>query len=66
MIDCDMIKIIFEILKNEKDTLSEYTYEYSTALLMNLSLRSAGKNYCERSDLKVLNILNDLLEHDNM
>lgn len=31
----------------EKDTLSEYSYEYSTALLMNLSLRSDGKTYCE-------------------
>ena len=33
--------------------LSEYSYEYSTALLMNLSLRSAGKTYCEDKNLKV-------------
>ena len=57
MIKCDMINIMINILKNEKDTLilinyslSEYSYEYSTALLMNLSLRSAGKTYCETSD----------------
>ena len=46
--------------------LSEYSYEYSTALLMNLSLRSAGKTYCEDKNLKILNVLNDLLEHENM
>jgi hypothetical protein len=57
MIKCDMINIMINILKNEKDMLilnnyrlSEYSYEYSTALLMNLSLRSAGKTYCETSD----------------
>lgn len=61
-----MIDIMINILKNEKETLSEYSYEYSTALLMNLSLRSAGKSYCEQSDQKVLNVLNDLLEHENM
>ena len=36
----------------EKETLSEYSIEYTTALFMNLSLRSAGKTRCE--DPKVL------------
>ena len=51
---------------NNFQSLSEYSYEYSTALLMNLSLRSDGKTYCENMNSKVLNVLNNLLEHDNM
>ena len=47
MIQNDMIKWIITILKNEKDTLSEYSYEYATALFMNLSLRTEGKKKCE-------------------
>lgn len=39
MIEMDMIKYIVYILKTELGTLSDYTLEYSTALLMNLSLR---------------------------
>ena len=34
----DLIKFIVFILSNEYEYLSEYTLEYSTALLMNLSL----------------------------
>jgi len=30
-------------LKNEKESLSEYSYEYVTALFMNLSMRQMGK-----------------------
>lgn len=47
MIAMDMIKFIVFILWNDFENLSEYTLEYSTALLMNLSLRTAGKNKCE-------------------
>lgn len=54
------------MLKEEKETLSEYSYEYATALFMNLSLRSSGKAKCENNIEDVLNVLNDLLEHDNM
>ena len=50
----------------EKETLTEYSYEYATALFMNLSLRSSGKNKCEDEELGVLKVLNDLLEHENM
>jgi hypothetical protein len=44
MIEMDMIKYIVYILKNELHSLSDYTLEYSTALLMNLSLRKIGKD----------------------
>jgi hypothetical protein len=46
--------------------LTDYSIEYATALLMNLSLRDAGKDKCEESDIKLLNVLNDLVEHENL
>ena len=66
MIEQDIIKWILHALKYEKNSLGEYFYEYATALLMNLSLRSAGKKRCEESEVEVLEILADLLEHENM
>ena len=39
-----MIQWLVETLENLED-LSDYTAEYSNALLMNLCLRSAGKNF---------------------
>lgn len=47
MIEHDLIKWIIQTLKHEKDVLGEYSYEYATALFMNLSLRSMGKKKCE-------------------
>ena len=47
MISFDVINWILTTLKQEGDNLSEYSLEYTTALLMNLSLRFAGKNKCE-------------------
>jgi LisH domain-containing protein ARMC9 len=38
-------------LKNESDQLTDYSIEYATALLMNLSLRDAGKDKCEEPDI---------------
>lgn len=46
MIKHNMIDWIFRTLKNERETLSDYTLEYSTALFMNLSLRKEGKIKC--------------------
>lgn len=42
-----MIRWIATILSNEGGSLSDYSIEYATALLMNLSLRAAGKDKCE-------------------
>lgn len=39
MINNDVIRWIVQTLEDEKDSLSEYSYEYATALLMNLSMR---------------------------
>ena len=53
------------MLKNESEKLSEYSTEYATALLMNLSLRSTGKDKCEDPSLTIIQVLNDLVEHEN-
>ena len=47
MIQHDLISWIVNVLKTEKETLSDYSYEYATALFMNLSLRTQGKKKCE-------------------
>lgn len=62
-----MIPWIIERLASEQHELSEYSLEYTTALLMNLSLRVAGKNKCEEMPRNaVLKVLSDLIEHENM
>ena len=65
MIKMEMIRFIIYILRNEFEHLSEYTLEYSTALLMNLSLRKEGKDKCEEPELELLHVLNELLENEN-
>ena len=62
MIQLDMIKWISTILKEEGDQLSDYSIEYATALLMNLSLRSSGKDKCEDPEIELLKVLNNLLK----
>lgn len=59
-------KYIYIYILKEKETLSEYSYEYATALFMNLSMRYSGKRKCEDPKEEVLKVLNDLLEHENM
>ncbi|XP_061862086.1 lisH domain-containing protein ARMC9 isoform X2 [Colius striatus] len=49
----------------DTDCLSDYTLEYSVALLMNLCLRTAGKKMCARIADRVLRALSDLLGHEN-
>ena len=49
----------------DADSLSEYTVEYATAFLLNLTLRTAGKDRCEQSTARCLEALIDLLEYDN-
>lgn len=61
-----MIKWIAIVLQNENDNLSDYSIEYATALLMNLSLRAAGKDKCEDPNIELLKVLNELVEHDNL
>lgn len=66
MIQLDMIRWISTTLREEGDRLSDYSIEYATALLMNLSLRSSGKDKCEEPDIDLLKVLNSLVEHENL
>jgi hypothetical protein len=63
MIDAGLIEWIVTELQ-DIDNLSDYSIEYGTALLMNLSLRTAGKLHAE--NVPILQVVNSLLEIDNM
>lgn len=65
MIELDLIQWIVETIRQELDTLSDYSLEYATALMMNLSLRVIGKAKCEEIP-ELLNVLGDLIENDNL
>lgn len=65
MIQLDIVRWIVETIKDELESLCDYTLEYATALLMNLSLRSDGKNKCEEIP-DILNVLNELIENENL
>jgi|EP00505_MAST-04D_sp_SCG-Rhode-Island_P004604 LisH domain-containing protein ARMC9 len=77
MIENDLIVWIASILRRHSESetaavgpggeglLSEYTIEYATALLMNLSVRTLGKIKCEDPKVGILQVMNDLLESDN-
>ncbi|KAL1770541.1 lisH domain-containing protein ARMC9 isoform X1 [Sigmodon hispidus] len=64
MIQDGLIFWLIDLLK-DPDCLSDYTLEYSVALLMNLCLRSAGKSMCAKAAGLVLKVLSDLLGHEN-
>jgi len=64
MIEGDLIRWLSQLL-SDHDNLSDYTLEYSVALLMNLCLRSAGKRRCLRDAGHILRIMSDLLGHEN-
>lgn len=68
MIHGDLISWILQILKSNQDYLSDYSMEYATALLMNLSLRNRGKDECEKlaDQINILKVLTDMMEHDNL
>ncbi|XP_020624050.1 lisH domain-containing protein ARMC9-like isoform X2 [Orbicella faveolata] len=64
MINGDLIQWLSQLLMDH-DNLSDYTLEYSVALLMNLCLRSAGKRKCIKDAAHILRVLSDLLGHEN-
>lgn len=72
MIECNVIEWIVNLLSQEAQKvqpLSDYSLEYASALLMNLSLRSKGKTICENLNLKgisLIKVLADLMEHENL
>ncbi|PVD35296.1 hypothetical protein C0Q70_02256 [Pomacea canaliculata] len=64
MIERGVVEWLVGVLE-DNDALSDYTLEYSVALLMNLCLRTAGKKRCAAHAHQTLQILSDLLGHDN-
>src|SRR5687767_13216550 len=64
MIEVDVIKWL-AVAMSDLDSLSEFSLEYGAALLMNLSLRNSGKLKCFSQQFDILQVLNDLLEHEN-
>lgn len=45
--------------------MSDYSLEYTTALLMNLSLRTKGKDKCKKDTDVILQLLISMLDHKN-
>lgn len=64
MIERGVIEWLVSVLE-DNDSLSDYTLEYSVALLMNLCLRTAGKKKCISNSQQTLKVLSDLLGHEN-
>ncbi|XP_037626409.1 lisH domain-containing protein ARMC9 isoform X1 [Sebastes umbrosus] len=64
MITDDLIGWLVDELQ-DSDCLSDYTLEYSAALLMNLCLRTKGKRKCAENAKHVLKVLTDVLGHEN-
>ncbi|KAM3132425.1 LisH domain-containing protein armc9 [Paramecium bursaria] len=66
MFDYDIIYHTLMILKNQEKTyLSEYTLEYITALIMNLSLSSRGKDALANNKELAFEVLFKLIEFPN-
>jgi ketosteroid isomerase-like protein len=65
MIEQEMLEWLSKLLKSDADAISYYTLEYATALLMNLSLRTAGKAKIESSSIDLIRVLHGLIEHEN-
>lgn len=65
LIDLGTIEALLSMMTSELDNFSEDTVEYSTALFMNLCLRSAGKKHCAEVAGQTLKILTDLMEYEN-
>ena len=66
LIELNVIHYIVSLFANEADTLSDYTIEYGLALIMNLSLRKAGREKFEAIADKTIQILQKFMDKDNI
>jgi hypothetical protein len=64
MISQGMIPWLVDVLGRSAEQ-SDYTMEYGSALLMNLSLRTDGKDACEKPELDILRLLSSLMDNAN-
>ncbi|KAF7256002.1 LisH domain containing protein ARMC9 [Paragonimus skrjabini miyazakii] len=65
MINMSVIPWVIHLLENT-EALSDYTLEYAVALCMNLCLRTSGKRNCVLISSRILNVLVELLNSDNI
>jgi hypothetical protein len=66
LIELNVIHYIVNLFVYESDTLSDYTIEYGLALIMNLSLRKAGREKFEAIADKTILILQKFMDKDNI
>ncbi|GMH34462.1 hypothetical protein BSKO_02296 [Bryopsis sp. KO-2023] len=64
MIEMGILEWVIDWLE-DLETVSEFSLEYGTALVMNLALHAKGKAKCEELMHKLLPLLENLLECDN-
>ncbi|XP_030842980.1 lisH domain-containing protein ARMC9 isoform X2 [Strongylocentrotus purpuratus] len=64
MVEGGIIQWLVTVLE-DSDSLSDYTLEYSIALLMNLCLRTSGKRKCIEDKTQILHVISDLLGHED-
>lgn len=64
MINNELISWLFDLL-TDTEVLSDYTIENAVALMMNLCLRTAGKQKCALEVKRGLKVLSDLLGNSN-
>ena len=65
LIGSSVIEWLIQTL-NESDNLTDYSLEYTVALLMNLCLRTEGKKRCSKNPERMLKLLSDLLGFENV
>ena len=66
LIELNVIHYIVNLFAYEADNLSDYTIEYWLALIMNLSLRKAGREKFEAIGDKTIQILQKFMDKDNI
>lgn len=65
LIQNDIIRWSLNVLSSEKSSLSNYSLEYLCALILNLSLRTIGKDKFEEIRFSVMSFLRDYMCHSN-
>ena len=66
LIELNVIHYLVDIFTYQSNSLSDYSKEYGLALLMNLSLRKEGKEKFEAVGEKILKILINYLNYENI
>ena len=64
MVGCGLPQWVIGVIGRET-AVSDYVLRYCLALLMNLSLRTAGRIACAEVGQSVLRTLGELLEHED-